>query len=186
MKEKNIKWVFVGGVDNILLRIIDPLLLGITISQNNKIASKSVKKASPTERAGVFCKIDGKPGIIEYSELPEEMAEEVNEHGDLVYGDVNILSHLFNIDALNEMANIQLPYHIAEKTANFLDENGNLVIPEGKNVYKFESFIFDAFSNYDEMSILRVCREKEFAPIKNKVGNDSPETAIALYNELHK
>ena len=182
MKAKNVKWIFVGGVDNVLLRIVDPVLLGLTVSENNKIASKSVIKANPHERAGVFCKIDGKPGIIEYSELPTQMAEEVNEHGDLVYGDVNILSHLFSIEALEELAKIDLPYHIAEKKSNYLDENGNLVEPEGKNVYKFESFIFDAFSHYNNMSILRVKREEEFAPIKNKEGVDSPETAIKLYN----
>ena len=182
MKKNNVEWVFVGGVDNILLKIVDPLLVGLTISQNNKIASKSVIKANPREKAGVFCKIDGKPGIIEYSELPEEMIEEVDEHGDLVYGDVNILSHLFNIEALQELAEKDLPYHIAEKKSNYLDENGNLVVPNGKNVYKFESFIFDAFSNYDDMSILRVKREEEFAPIKNAEGNDSPETATKLYN----
>lgn len=182
MKDNNIKWVFVGGVDNILLKIVDPLLLGITISENNKIASKSVIKTNPKERAGVFCKIDGKPGIIEYSELPEEMTEEVDEHGDLVYGDVNILSHLYSVEALEELANKDLPYHIAEKKSNYLDENGNLIEPEDKNVYKFESFIFDAFSNYEDISILRVKREEEFAPIKNKEGNDSPETAVKLYN----
>ena len=182
MKSKNVKWIFVGGVDNVLLRIVDPVLLGLTVSENNKIASKSVIKANPHERAGVFCKIDGKPGIIEYSELPTQMAEEVNEHGDLVYGDVNILSHLFSIEALEELAKIDLPYHIAEKKSNYLDENGNLVVPENKNVYKFESFIFDAFSYYNNMSILRVKREEEFAPIKNKEGVDSPETAIKLYN----
>ena len=182
MKQNNIKWVFVGGVDNILLRIVDPLLIGVTVSENNKIASKSVVKASPKERAGVFCKIDGKPGIIEYSELPEEMAEKVDENGDLVYGDVNILSHLFSIDALDTLAKTQLPYHIAEKKSDYLDENGNFIKPDDKNVYKFESFIFDAFSNYDEMSILRVKREDEFAPIKNAEGVDSPETAIKLYN----
>lgn len=182
MKNKNIKWVFVGGVDNILLRIVDPLLLGVTVTQGNKIASKSVKKASPHERAGVFCKIDGKPGIIEYSELPEDMAEELDNNGELVYGDVNILSHLFRIDALEELSSIQLPYHIAEKVSDYLDENGNLVKPTEKNVYKFESFIFDAFSNYNNMSILRVNRNEEFAPIKNKEGVDSPETATTLYN----
>ncbi len=182
MKQHNIKWVFVGGVDNILLKIVDPLLLGITVSQNNKIASKSVIKTNPKERAGVFCKIDGKPGIIEYSELPEKMTEELDEHGELLYGDVNILSHLYNIDALQELADKVLPYHIAEKKSEYLDENGNLIKPEEKNVYKFESFIFDAFSNYNNMSILRVKREDEFAPIKNAEGNDSPETAIKLYN----
>ena len=183
MKAKGIEWIFVGGVDNILLKIVDPLLVGITISQNNIIASKSVIKTNPRERAGVFCKIDGKPGIIEYSEIPEEMVEEVDEHGDLVYGDVNILSHLYNIKALEEIADKKLPYHIAEKKSDFLDENGNLVTPTEKNVYKFESFIFDAFSNFNDISILRVKREEEFAPIKNAEGNDSPETAIKLYNE---
>ena len=183
MKANNIKWVFVGGVDNILLRIVDPLLLGVTVKEGNKIASKSVKKVNPKERAGVFCKIDGKPGIIEYSELPEEMACETDANGDLVYGDVNILSHLFSVEALDELSTLALPYHIALKTSNYLDENGNLIVPSEKNVYKFESFIFDAFSHYNNMSILRVNRNEEFAPIKNKEGADSPETAIKLYND---
>ena len=182
MKKNDIKWIFVGGVDNILLKIVDPLLVGVTISQGNKIASKSVVKTNPRERAGVFCRIDGKPGIIEYSELPEEMVEQVDENGELVFGDVNILSHLYNIQALEELADKNMPYHIAIKKSDYLDENGNLVTPEDKNVYKFESFIFDAFSNFDDISILRVKREEEFAPIKNKEGNDSPETAVKLYD----
>lgn len=161
---------------------MDPLLVGLTVSDNNKIASKSVVKTNPRERAGVFCKIDGKPGIIEYSELPDEMVEEVDDNGELVFGDVNILSHLYNIEALEIMADKIMPYHIAIKKSDYLDENGNLVVPEDKNVYKFESFIFDAFSNFDDISILRVKREEEFAPIKNKEGNDSPETAVKLYN----
>ena len=182
MKNNGIQWIFVGGVDNILLKIVDPLLVGLTVSDNNKIASKSVVKTNPRERAGVFCKIDGKPGIIEYSELPDEMVEEVDDNGELVFGDVNILSHLYNIEALEIMADKIMPYHIAIKKSDYLDENGNLVVPEDKNVYKFESFIFDAFSNFDDISILRVKREEEFAPIKNKEGNDSPETAVKLYN----
>ena len=182
MKANGVQWVFVGGVDNILLKIVDPLLVGVTVAQENQIASKSVIKTNPRERAGVFCKIDGKPGIIEYSELPEEMVEEVDENGDLVFGDVNILSHLYNIEALEKIADKVMPYHIAEKKSDYLDENGNLVEPEDKNVYKFESFIFDAFANFDDISILRVKREEEFAPIKNKEGNDSPETAVKLYN----
>lgn len=182
MKNKNIEWIFVGGVDNILLKIVDPLLVGVTINEGNQIASKSVIKTNPRERAGVFCKIDGKPGIIEYSELPEEMVEEVDENGELVFGDVNILSHLYNIEALEQLANKKMPYHIAIKKSDYLDENGNIVTPEDKNVYKFESFIFDVFSSFDNISILRVKREEEFAPIKNKEGNDSPETAVKLYN----
>ena len=181
MHKKGIKWIFVGGVDNILLKIIDPILTGVTIKENNKIASKSVVKKDPKERVGVFCKIDGKPKVIEYTELPEDMANRRDENGELVFGEVNILSHLYSINALEELANVNLPYHVAFKKSNYLDENQNFVEVTEPNAYKFESFIFDAFENYQNMSILRVKREDEFAPIKNATGSDSPETAIKLY-----
>lgn len=184
MKEKGIKWIFVGGVDNILLKIIDPILTGVTIKENNKIASKSVVKKDPKERVGVFCKIDGKPKVIEYTELPEEMAIQRDEKGELVFGEVNILSHLYSINALEELADVKLPYHVAFKKSNYLDENQNFVEVTEPNAYKFESFIFDAFENYEDMSILRVKREEEFAPIKNATGSDSPETAIKLYESF--
>lgn len=181
MKKKRIKWIFVGGVDNILLNIVDPILTGVTIKENNLIASKSVVKKDPKERVGVFCKIDGKPGVIEYTELPEEMSVKRDEDGELFFGEVNILSHLYSIKALEELGDVNLPYHVAFKKSNYLDENQNFVEVNSPNAYKFESFIFDAFKNYDDMSILRVKREDEFAPIKNATGSDSPETAIKLY-----
>ena len=184
MKKKGIKWIFVGGVDNILLNIVDPILTGVTIKENNLIASKSVVKKDPKEKVGVFCKVDGRPGIIEYTELPEEMAEKRDENGELFFGEVNILSHLYSIKALEELANIDLPYHVAFKKSNYLDENQNFIEVDKPNAYKFESFIFDAFKNYNDMSILRVKREDEFAPIKNAEGKDSPETAIKLYENF--
>lgn len=184
MKKRGIQWIFVGGVDNILLRIVDPILTGLTISEENLISSKSVVKRSPNERAGVFCKCNGKPIVIEYTELPEEMANQYDENGELVYGEMNILSHLYNIEALEELSNKELPYHVAFKKANYLDDNGNIVKVNEPNAYKFESFIFDGFACYNNMSILRVKREEEFAPIKNAEGNDSPKTATELYNAL--
>ena len=186
MKKDGIEWVFVGGVDNILLRIVDPIMVGLTVKENNLIASKTVAKRNPEEKAGVFCKLDGKPKVIEYTELPKTMAEQVDENGKLVYGDINILSHLLNIKAIEKLADIDLPYHTAFKKSNYLDEKGNLVEVTEPNAYKFESYIFDGFSYFDEMSILRVKREEEFAPIKNASGSDSPETAVALYDEYNK
>ena len=186
MKKDGIEWVFVGGVDNILLRIVDPIMVGLTVKENNLIASKTVAKRNPEEKAGVFCKLDGKPKVIEYTELPKTMAEQVDENGKLVYGDINILSHLLNIKAIERLADIDLPYHTAFKKSNYLDEKGNLVEVTEPNAYKFESYIFDGFSYFDEMSILRVKREEEFAPIKNASGSDSPETAVALYDEYNK
>ncbi|MBO5004416.1 MAG: UTP--glucose-1-phosphate uridylyltransferase [Clostridia bacterium] len=186
MKNNNIKWIFVGGVDNILLKIVDPVLTGLTIKENNKISSKSVVKTNPKEKVGVFCKIAGKPKVIEYTELPEEMACKRDENGELVFGEVNILSHLYSIEAIEELSNKKLPYHVAFKKANYLDNNGNFIKVTEPNAYKFEAFIFDAFEEYEDMSILRVKREEEFAPIKNAEGPDSPETACMLYTDFIK
>ncbi|HOZ54646.1 MAG TPA: UDPGP type 1 family protein [Clostridia bacterium] len=184
MKKRGIEWIFVGGVDNILLRIVDPILTGITIAEGNLISSKSVVKKNPGERVGVFCKSNGKPMVIEYTELPENMANKYDDSGELVYGEVNILSHLYNIQALEDLSNRELPYHIAFKKASYIDDSGNVIKPEEPNSYKFEAFIFDGFAYYDNMSILRVNREEEFAPIKNAEGNDSPKTATELYNSV--
>ena len=163
MKEDGIEWIFVGGVDNILLKIVDPVLTGLTITENNLISSKSVVKKNAKERVGVFCKLNGVPKVIEYTELPEKMAEEIDSNGQLMYGEVNILSHLFNIKALEKLSEVDLPYHTAYKKSNYLDEKGNFVEVTTPNAYKFESYIFDGFSFFNSMSILRVKREEEFA-----------------------
>ena len=186
MKSDGIEWIFVGGVDNILLRIVDPILTGLTIQEHNLISSKSVVKKDAKERVGVFCKLNGVPKIIEYTELPEKMAEEIDSNGQLMYGEVNILSHLFNIKALEKLADVKLPYHTAHKKSNYLNKDGVFVEVTEPNAYKFESYIFDGFSYFDNMSILRVKRSDEFAPIKNATGSDSPETAIELYNNYVK
>ncbi|MBO5348696.1 MAG: UTP--glucose-1-phosphate uridylyltransferase [Clostridia bacterium] len=183
MKSQGIEWIFVGGVDNILLKIVDPILTGLTIKENNLISSKSVVKKNAKEKVGVFCKLNGVPKVIEYTELPEKMAEDIDENGELLYGEVNILSHLFNIKALEKLAEQKLPYHTAFKKSNYLNEFGEFIEVLEPNAYKFESYIFDGFSFFDDMSILRVKREDEFAPIKNATGSDSPETAVKLYND---
>ena len=186
MRKREIEWIFIGGVDNVLLKFIDPLLTGLTIEEGNIIASKSIIKRDAYEKVGVFCKVNGRPKVIEYTEIPKDLAEEVDENGDFVYGDTNIISHLFNIKALEKIANKNMPYHVAHKKAEYLDESGNLIKPDTPNAYKFESFIFDAFEEFEDMTLLRVKRENEFAPIKNKEGNDSPETATKLYNNFMK
>ena len=90
------------------------------------------------------------------------------------------------IDAIERMGSNPLPYHSAFKKATFIDKDGNKIVPDSPNAYKFEAFLFDAFGDLDDMVILRVKREEEFAPVKNATGVDSPETARNLYNNLHK
>ena len=186
MKKKNVKWIFIGAVDNILLNMVDPILLGLTIDEKNEAASKSVAKASPKEKVGAFCKINGVPSVIEYTELPEKMAEEVDEEGELLFGEAHIMCNLFSIQALEKVSKVQLPYHVAHKKSNYMNENKEFVKVTEPNAYKFEAFIFDAFNFFDDISILRGKREMDFAPIKNKVGNDSPDTAKELYNNYWK
>ena len=186
MKERGIEWVFIGGVDNVLLKMADTTLLGLAIEQNVQIASKSIVKANPKERVGVFCKMNGHPKVIEYSELPEKMAEEVNSNGELKYGESHIMCNLFTIDAVEKISKEPLIYHKALKKNPYLDETGKEIIPQTENSYKFESFIFDAFPFFDDIAILRGKREEDFAPVKNKEGIDSPKTAKELYEKFWK
>ena len=186
MRELGVEWLFIGGVDNCLVKMVDPLLMGIAIQKQVTAAGKSVVKANPKENVGVFCKKNGKPSVVEYTEIPEEMAQARDERGELIYGESHILCNLFNINAVERMGTKPLPYHSAFKKATYIDKNGNKVVPDGPNAYKFEAFLFDAFGELDDMAILRVKREEEFAPVKNATGVDSPETARELYKKFYQ
>lgn len=181
MKKRGIKWITIVGVDNVLVKMVDPFMLGITIDNQYVSASKSTLKANPEEKVGVFCKRNGRPSMVEYIEISKEMTEARDEKGGLIYGDSNIIYHLFQLEALEPIIDKKLPYHIAFKKANYLDEKGNIVIATEPNAYKFETFIFDSFSMLDNMLIVRTKREEDFAPIKNAKGVDSPNTARELY-----
>ena len=183
MKERGIEWVFIGSVDNVLLKMVDTVLLGFAIDKGVQIASKSIVKANPHEKVGVFCKMNGHPKVIEYSELPEKMVEEIDDDGELRYGESHVMCNLFTIDAIEEISKQPLIYHSAIKKNSYLDENGKEVVPTEKNCYKFEAFIFDAFTFFDDIAILRGKREEDFAPVKNKEGVDSPKTAKELYEK---
>ena len=183
MKERGIKWIFIGGVDNALLKMADVTLLGLAIKQGVQIASKSIVKANPQEKVGVFGKMNGHPKVIEYTELPEKMAEETDTNGELKYGEAHIMCNLYSIDAIEKISKETLMYHPAHKKNSYIDEEGKEIIPKEPNSYKFESFIFDAFEFFDDIAILRGKREDDFAPVKNKEGVDSPRTAKELYEK---
>lgn len=181
MKRRGIEWVFISGVDNVLAGLVDPIATGLSISNNTLATGKSVVKRSPSEKVGVFCKKNGRPYVIEYTEITDEMANQRDENGELIYGESHILTNLFNLKAIEKISKNKLPYHSAFKKAKHMDSNGEIIKPETPNAYKFEAFIFDAFEQLDDMSILRVKREDEFAPLKNADGDDSPNTATELY-----
>lgn len=181
MKSKGIEWIFISGVDNILVNPIDPLFVGLTIKDNNMIAAKTVKKLNANEKTGVYCKKNGKIGVIEYNEITDELRNAKDKAGELLYGQSNIVSHLYNIKALEILKDVDLPYHRAYKKGSYINKNLEEVFPNEPNIFKFEKFIFDAFEKFDNITILSVDKSQEFAPIKNAEGNDSPETAVKLY-----
>lgn len=180
MKKRNIKWVYVGGIDNVLAYLCDPLFVGYTQSKNCLIGSKTLIKRDPGEKVGVFCTVNGHPHVIEYTELPEKEAAMTDESGELLFSDAHILCNLFNIDIFEKMADERsgIPYHVADKKVVCEDENGEKT--ECK-AYKFELFMFDAFRFFNDIALLRIKREDEFAPVKNKEGEDSPESARKMY-----
>ena len=181
IKHLGIEWVFIGGVDNCLVKMVDPVLMGIAIDEQVTVACKSVVKDNPHEKVGVFCKRNGKPNVIEYSEITDEMAGATDENGELLYGESHILCNLFSVSAIERMGEAPLPYHLAYKKAKYIDKDGNLVVPDSPNAYKFEAFLFD------KMAVLRVKREEEFAPVKNSddVNIDCPRTARKLYKKFY-
>ena len=186
LKIKQIKWIFIGGIDNVLLPVDQFDLIGFAIKNNFLAVSKTISKAYPQEKVGVFCKKNNRINVIEYFEMTEEMNNQVDEQGKLIYKDAHILCNLFNIEVLEQVKNKPLNYRAALKKVNHLDLDGNYQTPEKENAYKFESFLFDAFSYVDNVGLLEAKREEIFAPIKNKEGVDSPETALNLYLNYHK
>ena len=185
MKARGVQWAFIGGVDNVLAKMVDSILVGLCVEKKVQAGGKSVVKACPEERVGVFCKRNGRPSVVEYTEISKEMAEEREENGELKYGESHILCNIFSIDAIEEISKDKLPYHSAHKKIEYMDEQGNIIKPTEPNAYKYEAFLFDAFESLEDMAIMRVKREEEFAPVKNATGVDSPETARKLYRAFH-
>lgn len=185
MREKGIEWIFVSGVDNILAKFVDPVFIGLQVEGKMMTASKSVVKAYADEKVGVFCRRDGKPGVIEYTEISKELSEAKDEKGGFLLGDSNIVNHQFHISVLEKISAQKLPYHVAFKKANYKNEKGEMVEATEPNAYKFEAFLFDIFSYVQDMLVFRVKREEEFAPVKNAEGKDSPQTARELYNNFY-
>lgn len=186
MKADNIKWVFIGGIDNVLLPVDNPDLVGFAVANNYLAASKIIPKDYPEEKVGVFGYRNNVPSVIEYIEMTDEMNNLRDESGELVHRDAHILANLFNISILEDIAAKNLEYMPALKKTEYLDDKGNLIMPNNENAYKFEMFVFDAFSYVDDVGLLQGKREEIFAPIKNKVGVDSLETASKLYKDFYK
>lgn len=178
-----IEWLNVFAVDNVLQRIADPCFVGATIAGNYSAGSKVVRKNDPDEKVGVMCLKDGHPSIVEYYEQTPELRDTKDENGDPAYNFGVILNYLFRISALEEICEREMPLHIVEKKIPFIDDDAALVNPVEPNGYKFETLILDMIELMDTCLPFEVVRDREFAPIKNKTGIDSVESARVLLQQ---
>lgn len=183
IRSAGIEWLNIFAVDNVLQKIADPCFVGATLQKNCAVGAKVVRKNAPDEKVGVMCLEDGKPSIVEYYELTEELMNAKDAKGEPAYNFGVILNYLFNEKALEALLDGSLPLHIVEKKIPYLNEAGELVKPETPNGYKFENLVLDMIHQLDSCLPYEVVRNKEFAPIKNKTGVDSVESAKALLKE---
>ena len=180
MKSMGIEWLNVFSVDNVLQDIGDPIFLGATLVQGHPAGAKVIAKVNPDEKVGAICLRNGRPSVVEYSELTDELRNAKDENGNYKYNFGVTLNYLFNIQVTEESAKGKMPIHRANKKIDCIDEQGNPVNPLEPNGYKLETFIFDILAFYEGVTVFEIVREDEFAPIKNATGVDSLESAREL------
>lgn len=179
-REAGVEWLNVFSVDNVLQRIADPCFVGAVLATGSAVGSKVVKKVARDEKVGVMCLEDGRPSIVEYYDLTEDLMDAKDAKGDPAYNFGVILNYLFRVSDLEHIMDRKLPLHVVEKKIPYLDQNGDLVKPETPNGYKYEQLVLDMIHELDSCLPFEVVREREFAPIKNRTGVDSVDTARVL------
>ncbi len=177
---EGIEWLNAFSVDNVLQRIADPCFVGATIRKECVAGAKVVAKVTPDEKVGAICLEDGRPSIVEYYDMTPELMEAKDAQGKPAYHFGVILNYLFNVKELERIVSQSLPLHVVEKKIPYLNEEGEMVKPEAPNGYKFENLILDMIHQMGSCLPYEVVREKEFAPIKNRTGIDSVESAREL------
>ncbi|MEE9212141.1 MAG: UDPGP type 1 family protein [Phycisphaeraceae bacterium] len=198
MKRRGIEQISYTQVDNPHVRMVDPLFVGLHDLDAAQMSSKMLPKAYPRERLGNFCLVNGRVAVIEYSDLPDELADQRTADGELRFRAGSIAIHVIRVDfveALNQRSGSQasspkpqaffaLPYHRAGKTVPYVDtKTGRHVEPSTANAVKLETFVFDALPMCEKSIVYETDRIEEFAPIKNAEGVDSPETSRQLQIE---
>ena len=185
MTNRGVEILSYWQVDNPLINPIDPLFIGLHDLDQSEMSSKALKKTGPFEKVGNFCLVNGKVTVIEYSDLPDELAQETHPDGSLKFELGSIGIHLINrtfIESLNADG-FSLPIHRAVKKIPHIDKLGQPAIPSKPNGVKLETFVFDALPLARKSIILETSRAEEFAPIKNAQGVDSAESSRLMMIE---
>lgn len=189
MKRRGVEHLSYFQVDNPHVRIIDPAFIGLHATapeSSGEVSSKMLAKASAAEKVGVFCLVDGRLDMIEYSDMPSELANATHADGSLKFNAGNPAIHLFSVAFMERLSSgdAALPYHRAEKKVACIDpQTGEAITPEKNNAVKLEKFVFDALPRAERSLVLETDRVEEFAPIKNATGADSVESSRVLQTQ---
>ncbi|KAL4875489.1 nucleotide-diphospho-sugar transferase [Aspergillus karnatakaensis] len=186
MRKRGIKHIHAYCVDNCLVKVADPVFIGFAASKQVDIATKVVRKRNATESVGLILQKNGKPDVVEYSEIDNKTAEAKDPKNPnlLKFRAANIVNHYYSFeffDSIETWAH-KLPHHIARKKIPSVNtETGELVKPDKPNGIKLEQFVFDVFPllSLEKFASIEVRREDEFSPLKNArgTGEDDPDTS---------
>lgn len=178
LRDQGIQTLFYFQVDNPLVDVVDTVFLGGHLNQHADLSSKVLVKETPGEKLGLFVLVDGRLTIIEYSDLPDDLARQTDANGLLTFWAGNPAIHLFQLAFLERITRDKhgLPWHVARKKVPCFDAAGQLMTPKTENALKFERFIFDAFPPALSWWLAPMDRHGEFMPLKNASGPDCPET----------
>jgi len=175
MRRRGIKYISHFQVDNVLVQPIDPEFIGYHVQSGSQMSSRMVKKRSADERVGHFCLVDGRLRVVEYSDMPIELAEQRQPDGELVFNAGNVAIHLYDVDFVERLnqQGYELPFHRAWKKVPFVNDLSHRIRPRQPNANKFEMFIFDALPAAQKTLVLEAAREECFSAVKNARGEDS-------------
>ncbi|MFG0283233.1 MAG: UTP--glucose-1-phosphate uridylyltransferase [Phycisphaerales bacterium JB039] len=190
LRDRGVEHISYFQVDNPLVRAIDPVFLGLhatAADSSAEMSSKMLPKAYPEEKVGVFCKRGDRLVMVEYSDLPEELATERDERGRLRFIAGSPAIHILGAEFVHQIASdpeFALPLHRAEKKVPFVDlDTAERVEPPVANAVKLEKFVFDALPLARASIVLETDRTEEFAPIKNATGVDSVVSSREIQTE---
>jgi UDP-N-acetylglucosamine/UDP-N-acetylgalactosamine diphosphorylase len=186
LRRRGIRQIYYFQVDNPLVRVADPVFLGHHLAAGAEVSSKIIPKQSPTDKLGNLVLVDGRCTIIEYSDLPEDLARQTDEQGRLRIWAGSPAIHLFAVDFLARVTQgrTRIPFHVARKKVPYINDTGTLVTPTKENALKFEMFIFDVLPLADRWTVVETTRHEEFVPLKNATGPDSPQTVRQALSNL--
>lgn len=190
MKHRGIELISYFQVDNPSTKIVDPVFIGLHAAapdSSAEMSSKMLAKRDPAEKVGVFCVVDGKLQMVEYSDLPGDLAAERLPAGQLRFSAGNPAIHLLSVEFVERLSAdpaFALPFHRADKKVACIDPgSGGLIEPTAPNAVKLERFVFDALPLARRSLVLETDRIEEFAPVKNAEGDDSPASSRRLQTE---